>query len=100
VLYADDYLVIDAGRAEVQCAGERVDLTATEQQLLFFLAKNQGRLLSSRQILSNVWGFEYTDETAYVRLYIWRLRQKIEPVADEPRYIRTEHGLGYRFVGP
>jgi two-component system KDP operon response regulator KdpE len=100
VIYADDYLVIDAGRAEVRCAGERVGLTATEQQLLFFLAKNQGRLLSSRQILSNVWGFEYTDETAYVRLYIWRLRQKIEPVPDEPRYMCTEHGLGYRFVGP
>jgi DNA-binding response OmpR family regulator len=50
--------VIDAGRLEVQCAGERVDLTATEQQLLLFLTKNQARLPSSRQILCNVWGFE------------------------------------------
>lgn len=99
VLYADDYLMIDAERVEVRCDGDRVDLTATEQQLLFFLVRNEGRLLTPRQILTNVWGYEYAEETGYVRLYIWRLRQKIEPVPDEPRYILTEHGMGYRFVG-
>ena len=77
-----------------------MELTATEQQLLFLLARNRGRLLTPRQILSNVWGFEYVEETAYVRLYIWRLRQKIEPTPETPRYIRTEHGLGYRFIKP
>jgi two-component system KDP operon response regulator KdpE len=99
MLYADGYLVIDAERTEVRCAGRRVDLTATEQQLLFFLARNRGRLLTARQILTNVWGFEYVEETAYVRLYIWRVRQKIEPTPESPRYILTEHGMGYRFVG-
>lgn len=99
-LYADDYLIIDAERMEVRCGAKHVDLTATEQQLLFFLARNQGRLLTSRQILTNVWGYEYAEETAYVRLYIWRLRQKIEPAPETPRYILTEHGLGYRFVNP
>jgi two-component system KDP operon response regulator KdpE len=99
-LFADDYLVIDAERMEVACGAERVDLTPTEQRLLFYLVRNQGRLLTARQILTNVWGFEYAEETAYVRLYIWRLRQKVEPVPAEPRYIVTEHGMGYRFVGP
>ena len=99
VLYADDYLVIDAGRVEVRCAGQPISLTATEQRVLFLLARNKGRLLTTRQILTNVWGLGYSDEADYVRLYIWRLRQKIEPVPDEPRYILTEHGIGYRFVG-
>ena len=99
VLYADDYLVIHAGRVEVRCAGQPISLTATEQRVLFLLARNKGRLLTTRQILTNVWGLGYSDEADYVRLYIWRLRQKIEPVPDEPRYILTEHGIGYRFVG-
>jgi two-component system KDP operon response regulator KdpE len=99
-IFADDYLVIDGERTEVACGKERVDLTPTEQRLLFYLVRNQGRLLTARQILTNVWGFEYAEETAYVRLYIWRLRQKVEPVPAEPRYIVTEHGMGYRFVSP
>jgi len=99
VLYSDDYLVIDAGRAEVRCGGKLINLTATEKRLLFLLARNRGRLLSTSQILTNIWGPEYIDEVDYVRLYIWRLRQKIEPVPDRPRYILTEHGMGYRFVG-
>lgn len=99
VLYQDDYLVIDAEQAEVRCADQPVDLTPTEQKLLFYLAENRGRLLSFDQILASVWGFEYTGEKNYVRLYIWRLRQKIEPDPGKPRYILTEHGMGYRFVG-
>jgi DNA-binding response OmpR family regulator len=99
VLYADDYLVIDAGRTEVRCAGQPVNLTATEQRVLLLLAKNRGRLLTAGQILDSVWGSGYVDQVDYVRLYIWRLRQKIEPVPDEPCYILTEHGMGYRFVG-
>ncbi len=97
--YSDDYLVVDIQRAEVRCNDEIVDLTPTEQKLLFFLVQNRGRLLSFDQILRNVWGFEYIDEKGYVRLYIWRLRQKIEPDPSTPRYILTEHGLGYRFTG-
>jgi len=99
VLYADDYLVIDGGRVEVRCAGQPVNLTATERRLLFFLAKNRGRLLTTSQILTSVWGSDYADEADYVRVYIWRLRQKIEPLPDEPGYILTEHGMGYRFAG-
>ena len=97
--YTDGYLVVDTDRGGVRCDGEIVDLTPTEQELLFFLVQNRGRLLKFNQILEHVWGFEYVDEKGYVRLYIWRLRQKIEPEPSTPRYILTEHGLGYRFEG-
>jgi two-component system KDP operon response regulator KdpE len=97
-VFSDDHLVIDVDRAEVRCAGAPVDLTPTERKLLFLLAQNPGRLLTFEQILRHVWGFEYTDEKGYVRLYIWRLRQKIEPDPECPTYIQTEHGLGYRFA--
>ena len=100
VLYADGYLVIDAGRMEARCAGKVLNLTATERRVLVFLARNPGRLLTPRQILVGIWGSEYADEVNYVRLYIWRLRQKLEPVPDKPRYILTEYGMGYRFAGP
>jgi len=97
--YSDGYLTIDTERAEVRCDGDIINLTPTEQKLLFYLVQNRGRLLSFEQILQRVWGFEYRDEKEYVRLYVWRLRQKIEPEPEEPRYILTEHGMGYRFAG-
>ena len=98
ILYADDELVIDSGRLEVSKAGERVQLTATEQRLLFYLAENAGRVLTNEQILETVWGAEYVNEADYVKLYIWRLRQKIEKDPRHPRYILTERGIGYRFA--
>jgi DNA-binding response OmpR family regulator len=98
VLYADDELVIDSERLEVGKGGERVQLTGTEQRLLFYLAENAGRVLASEQILEAVWGAEYVNEVDYVKLYIWRLRQKIEEDPQQPRYILTERGIGYRFA--
>lgn len=98
ILYADDELVIDSERLEVSRGGERVQLTATEQRLLFHLAENAGRVLTNEQILRAVWGPEYVDEGDYVKLYVWRLRQKIEEDPQDPQYILTERGLGYRFV--
>lgn len=97
-IYADDSLVIDAERMEVIRKGKPVDLTATERRLLFYLAENTGRVVTPRQILERVWGPEYVDEVDYVKLYIWRLRQKIEDTPNNPQYIVTERGLGYRFV--
>jgi len=98
VLYADKELVIDSERWEVSRRGKPVELTATERRLLFLLAENVGRVLPTSRILEGVWGQEYVNEVDYVKLYIWRLRQKIEPDPSEPAYIRTEHGVGYRFV--
>jgi two-component system KDP operon response regulator KdpE len=98
VLYADEELVIDSERWEVCRRGKPVDLTATERRLLFFLAENMGRVLPTGRILERVWGEEYLNEVDYVKLYVWRLRQKIEPDASNPTYIHTERGVGYRFA--
>lgn len=97
VSYADDELVIDSERWEVTLRGEPVELTATERKLLFFLAENPGRVLPTSRILERICGHEYVDEVDYVKLYVWRLRQKIEPDPKHPRYIHTERGIGYRF---
>ena len=98
ILFADDHLVVDGEGWEVRCAGQVVELTATERRLLFLLAENAGRILTTETILDRVWGPEYVNQTDYVKLYVWRIRKKIEPDAGEPRYILTEHGVGYKFA--
>ncbi|MFQ6058070.1 MAG: response regulator [Anaerolineae bacterium] len=98
VLYADGTLVIGPARWQVTLRGEPLKLTATERRLLFYLAENAGHILTPEQILDRVWGPEYVGQTDYVKLYIWRLRQKIEDDPTDPRYILTERGLGYRFA--
>jgi len=97
VLYTDGKLVIDSERWEVSRGGQLVELTATERRLLFYLAENAGRILTHQQILDRVWGAEYVDDTDYVKLYIWRLRQKLEENPSQPTYILTERGIGYKF---
>ncbi len=97
ILYCDAYLSIDSERWEVRRNGELVDLTPTELRLLLVLAEHAGRVMTHQQLLEQVWGAEYVDETDYTKLFIWRLRQKIEPDPSNPRYILTERGLGYRF---
>ena len=74
-----------------------LDLTPTEFNLLVYLIKNSGKVLSHRTILQNVWGPEYGDEAEYLRVYIGRLRQKVEPDALDPKHLFTEHRMGYRF---
>ena len=98
VLYVNEELVIDSAGWEVRWRGKPVKLTATERQLLFLLAENAGRVLPTSRILERVWGPEYVDERDYVKLYIWRLRQKMEPDPSQPRYILTERGIGYKFA--
>jgi len=74
-----------------------LDLTPTEFNLLVYLIKNAGKVISHRTILQNVWGAEYGDEAEYLRVYIGRLRQKIESDALDPKHLFTEHRMGYRF---
>ncbi|MBM3189186.1 MAG: response regulator transcription factor [Chloroflexi bacterium] len=100
LFYTNEDLVIDSDRREVRRGGQRLELTATELHLLFFLAENAGRVLSLHQILEEVWGVDRIENEHYVKLFIWRLRQKIEPDPAEPRYILTERGLGYRMALP
>ncbi len=94
----DDYLQIDFANRRVIAGGKEVKLRPTEYRLLYHLVQNAGHIVPHDTLLSKVWGYEYRDETHYLRLYITYLRQKLEPDAANPRYIFTERGVGYRFV--
>lgn len=91
-------LEVDFARQEARLRGERLDLTPTEYKLLYHLVRNAGQVLQHATLLAKVWGREYVDEVDYIRVYIRRLRDKLGDDPDEPRYIRTERGLGYRFI--
>ncbi len=90
-------LEIDLMRRLVKKDGELVTLTRTEWQLLQFLAEHDGKVLLNGEILSKVWGPEYRDDLQFLRVWISRLRSKIEPDRSEPRIIKTLQGVGYRF---
>lgn len=91
-------LEIDAVRHRVIRAGNELKLTPKEFELLSFLARHAGRVVTHRQILAAVWGPAHTEDTQYLRVYIGQLRQKIEAKADDPRIILTEPGIGYRIA--
>ncbi len=91
-------LEIDLARRVVAVQGREVHLTPTEFDLLRQLARNRGRLLTHRELLSSVWGAGYSEDTPVLRAHIANLRRKIEP-DDGPRFIRTDPGVGYRFSG-
>jgi two-component system KDP operon response regulator KdpE len=93
-------LEVDFARREVRLRGTRVDLTPTEYKLLYHLVRNAGHVLEHGTLLAKVWGRDYLDEVDYVRVYIRRLRDKLGDLAESPRYIETERGLGYRFIAP
>jgi two-component system KDP operon response regulator KdpE len=92
-------LVVDLERHKALYQGQELELTPTEYELLTFLMANAGKVLSHRAILQHVWGPEYGQEAEYLRVYIGRLRSKIEDDPAAPRYIVTERGVGYCFVG-
>ena len=93
-------LTIDYARAEVRRGEEPVALTPTEYRLLAHLAQRAGRVVLPDELLASVWGPEYRDENQHVRLYVSRLRRKLEPDPDHPRYILTKPGIGYLFAPP
>lgn len=90
-------IAVDMSRHEVLVQGRPVDLTPIEFNLLVYLMRHAGKVLSHRDILQNVWGHEYGHEVEYLRVYMGHLRQKVEPNPLKPRYILTERGIGYRF---
>lgn len=95
--YSDDFLMVDVAERKVIVNGERVRLTPIEFRLLSQLVGNAGRVLTHKQLLEKVWGWEYTDDMDHLRIYIWHLRHKIEPDPTQPKYIVTEPGVGYYF---
>jgi two-component system, OmpR family, KDP operon response regulator KdpE len=89
------------GGTEADHGGEidrEVHLTPTQWQLLKVLLRSPGRLISQRQLLTEVWGPQYETETHYVRQYMAQLRHKLEPDPARPRHLITELGMGYRYV--
>lgn len=98
VLHIDDHLAVDFNRHQVIVAGERIDLRPTEYRLLNHLIQNAGWVVPHNTLLGKVWGYEYRDETHYLRLYVNYLRKKIEEDPTKPKYILTERGVGYRFL--
>ncbi|WP_194896857.1 response regulator [Catenulispora pinisilvae] len=98
-----NYVVDLAARTVKRAAGappdvpEAVRLTRTEWAVLEILLRHPGRLVSSKQLLAHVWGTEHEPEGSYLRFYLARLRQKLEPEPSNPRQLLTEPGMGYRF---
>jgi two-component system KDP operon response regulator KdpE len=88
---------IDLAAKRVTTDDGEIRLTPTEWHVLETLVRNQGRLVSQRQLLHEVWGPGYGKETNYLRVYMAQLRRKLEPDASRPRYLITEPGMGYRF---
>jgi two-component system, OmpR family, KDP operon response regulator KdpE len=93
-------LEVDFARQEARLGGEPLDLTPTEYKLLYHLVRNAGHVLMHGTLLAKVWGREYVDEVDYLRVYVRRLRAKLGDDPEHPSYIRTERGLGYRFIAP
>ncbi|HET7311274.1 MAG TPA: response regulator [Mycobacteriales bacterium] len=98
-IVTDDFVVDLAATVVRRSDGTEVRLTPTEWQLLEALVRDRGRLVTSQQLLRQVWGPQYEHERHYLRVFIAQLRRKLEPDPSQPRYIRTEAGMGYRFIG-
>ncbi|HST15059.1 MAG TPA: response regulator transcription factor [Gaiellaceae bacterium] len=102
-----EQLVVDVGpirvdleKSSVTIGGELVHLTPHEYKILRLLALNEGKLLTHRAILREVWGPAYGDESNYLHVYVSQLRRKLEPDPARPRFLVTEPGAGYRLVAP
>ncbi|HLC35866.1 MAG TPA: response regulator transcription factor [Anaerolineales bacterium] len=90
-------LEIDLSQYKVLKGGVEVKLTGTEFKLLAYLIANAGRVLTHRSLLTSVWGPADADHVEYLRVFIRQLRMKLEDNPEEPKYLRTEPGVGYRF---
>ncbi|HJW84435.1 MAG TPA: response regulator transcription factor [Anaerolineae bacterium] len=96
--FAGGDLIVDPKSPTIIRYGVPVELTRTEHRILMFLAENPGRVVSVEDIFTAVWGFETEVNLNNVKWYIWRLRQKLEGDREQPRFIHTERGAGYRFT--
>jgi two-component system KDP operon response regulator KdpE len=96
-VYNDDLLNVNVAERRIVVNDKEVRLTPKEFKLFALLVQNADRIVTYKMLLEKVWGWEYTDDLDYVRIYIWHLRRKIELEPAHPRYIITEPGVGYRF---
>jgi two-component system KDP operon response regulator KdpE len=88
---------VDARHVSIE--NQDIRLTPTEFKLLATFVRHKGQVLTFQQLLEQVWGYEYSTEHHYPRIYVSHLRRKIEPDAKNPTYIQNEYGVGYRFTG-
>jgi len=95
VLFVNDDLEINFAERWVSLGGKQIDLSPTEYDLLRELAQNAGKVLTHQMLLARVWGSEYGNETEYLRVYIGRLRGKLEADPKKPKHILTKSGVGY-----
>ena len=97
-VFASGELRVDLARREVLRGGEPVHLTPTEYKLLAALIRKAGKVVTHRQLLHDVWGANYEDQTHYLRVYMGQLRHKLERDPTRPRLLTTEAGVGYRLM--
>jgi two-component system KDP operon response regulator KdpE len=97
-IHKNERIEIDLDRRELRKDGEPVKLTSIEFKLIQQFAENEGRVLTHMQLLRDVWGPGYIEQTQYLRVFIAQLRKKIETDPNNPKVILTESGVGYRFV--
>jgi two-component system KDP operon response regulator KdpE len=98
VVECDEFRVDLASKQVTDPSGAIIRLTPTEWGLLEVLVRNPGRLVSQRQLLQEVWGPEYGEESNYLRVHMAHIRRKLEADPSRPRHFITEPGMGYRFV--
>ncbi|NPV91875.1 MAG: response regulator transcription factor [Firmicutes bacterium] len=98
-LFAVEHLEVDIDQYEVRSEGRSVPLTPKEFELLVYMVRNQGRVLSRECLMENIWGHKYDGSTRVVDVHIRHLRDKIEKDPENPGIIRTVRGVGYRLSG-
>ena len=96
-VFVAEELRIDFLKRQVYCGVREVHLTPIEYRLLTVLVRNAGRVMTHRQILKEVWGPAYVEQTHYLRVFMNQLRKKIEADSTRPRFLLNEPGIGYRF---
>jgi two-component system KDP operon response regulator KdpE len=92
-----DELVIDLAKMVVTLNDKVLKLTSTEYNLISLFAKNEGRVLTHKYILKEIWGVGHQTETQYLRVFVGQIRKKIESNPHQPKHIITVNGVGYRF---
>ncbi|WP_267224442.1 response regulator [Dyella silvae] len=96
--YDDGHLVIDLARREVLLEGALLSLTRKEYAVLALLLRHAGRVVTQQQLLRDIWGATHTHDSHYLRIVVGKLRQKLGDDPATPRWLKTEPGVGYRFI--
>ncbi|MHB1059740.1 MAG: response regulator [Rhodanobacter sp.] len=97
--YDDGRLAVDMARREVHLDGALLSLTRKEYAVLALLLRHSGRVVTQQQVLREVWGATHVHDTHYLRIVLGKLRQKLGDDPVTPRWLKTEPGVGYRFLG-